>query len=390
MMQVMSITESTAAPDEAEIAARIARLRAAMARMNLDAYVTSTPDNTYYLTHFANYVHERPFVLVIGRDGPPRFVAPRLEIPHIRHRAVGGMELVSYREFPAPAGEGWEDALADALGGAARIGVESIAPLQLIDALTGDHVRADLIDDLRMVKSDYELARIAYVCARLTEVHDDMMSGTGPGETMAAFNSKHIGALMKRVLADNPAINMTATKAHAIFQAAEVTHDPHNFTDLALETAEGGPMITLVNGVIDGYGGEVERTFFLGHAPEACKRPFDVMLEARQAALDATRPGALMSDVDRAANEVFIRAGYGENLLHRAGHGIGVTGHEAPFFAEGYDREILPGMVFTMEPGVYIEGVGGFRHSDTLAIGEAGLTMLTSGPIDLEALVLPV
>ena len=67
-----------------------------------------------------------------------------------------------------------------------------------------------------------------------------------------------------------------------------------------------------------------------------------------------------------------------------------MTGHEAPFFAEGYDREILPGMVFTMEPGVYIEGVGGFRHSDTLAIDDGGLTMLTSGPIDLEALVLPV
>ena len=286
--------------------------------------------------------------------------------------------------------EGWEDALTNALDGAQRIGAESIAPLQLIDALKGRHVRADLIDDLRMVKSDYELARIAYVCARLTEIHDSMMSGTRPGETMAAFNAKHIGALMKRVLADNPAINMTATKAHAIFQAAEVTHDPHNFTDLALETAEGGPMITLVNGVVDGYGGEIERTFFLGHAPEACKRPFDVMLEARQAALDATRPGALMSDVDRAANDVFIKAGYADNLLHRAGHGIGVTGHEAPFFAEGYDREVLPGMVFTMEPGVYIEGVGGFRHSDTLAIDEGGLTLLTHGPLSLNELVLPV
>ena len=239
-------------------------------------------------------------------------------------------------------------------------------------SLTG--AGADLIDDLRMVKSDYELARIAYVCARLTEIHDDMMAGTKPGETMAAFNSKHIGALMKRVLADNPAINMTATKVHGIFQAAEVTHDPHNFTDLGLKTAEGGPMITLVNGVIDGYGGEIERTFFLGHAPEACKRPFDVMLEARQAALDAARPGALMSDVDRAANEVFIRAGYAENLLHRAGHGIGVTGHEAPFFAEGYDREILPGMVFTMEPGVYIEGVGGFRQIDIEEV-DAGVTL---------------
>ncbi len=384
----MTLPQTTAAPDEAEIAARITRLRVEMERLELDAYVTSTPDNTYYLTNFANYVHERPFVLVIGRNGPSQFVAPKLEIPHIRHRSIGDLDLVPYREFPAPEGEGWEDALADALEGAKRIGVESIAPLQLIDALPSQHVRADLIDDLRMVKSDYELARIAYVCARLTDIHDNMMAGTKPGQSMAAFNAQHIGTLMKRVLSDNPAINMTATKAHAIFQAAEVTHDPHNFTNLALETAEGGPMITLVNGVVDGYGGEIERTFFIGRAPEACKRPFDVMLEARQAALDATRPGALMSDVDRAANDVFIRAGYADNLLHRAGHGIGVTGHEAPFFAEGYHREILPGMVFTMEPGIYIEGVGGFRHSDTLSIDENGITMLTSGPIALDDLVL--
>lgn len=386
----MQPQETTAAPDATEIAGRITRLRAEMARLDLDAYVTSTPDNTYYLTNFANYVHERPFVLVICRDGPPRFVAPKLEIPHIRHRSVGEIELVEYREFPAPEGEGWEEAVAETLGDAARIGVESIAPLQLIDSLPGQHIRTDLIDDLRMVKSAYELARIAYVCARLTDVHDDMMRGTQTGEAMAAFNAKHVGALMSRALADNPAINMTATKVHAIFQAAEVTHDPHNFTDLSLKTAEGGPMITLVNGVIDGYGGEVERTFFLGHAPEVCKRPFDAMLEARQAALDAARPGALMSDVDRAANEVFIRKGFAENLLHRAGHGIGVTGHEAPFFAEGYDREIAPGMVFTVEPGVYIKGVGGFRHSDTIAIDELGLTMLTSGPIALEDLVLPM
>ena len=97
-----------------------------MARLELDAYVTSTPDNTYYLTNFANYVHERPFVLVVGREGPPLFVAPKLEIPHIRHRSVGALDLVPYREFPAPEGDGWEDALAEALDGAKRIGAAGL------------------------------------------------------------------------------------------------------------------------------------------------------------------------------------------------------------------------------------------------------------------------
>ena len=96
-----------------------------------------------------------------------------------------------------------------------------------------------------------------------------------------------------------------------------------------------------------------------------------------------------MSEVDMRCNRIFRDAGYGANLLHRTGHGIGVTGHEAPFFAEGYDRLIEPRMIFTIEPGVYLPEVGGFRHSDTVLITDTGSVSLTPVNDSLDYLTLP-
>ena len=97
-----------------------------------------------------------------------------------------------------------------------------------------------------------------------------------------------------------------------------------------------------------------------------------------------------MGEVDEACNAIFKKAGYGDNLLHRTGHSIGVTGHEGPFLAQGYERVIEPGMLFTIEPGVYLPGIGGFRHSDTVLVTETGNRSLTPVPDSLEDMTLPI
>ena len=134
----------------------------------------------------------------------------------------------------------------------------------------------------------------------------------------------------------------------------------------------------------------MERTFFLGDVPAKARRPFEVMLEARRLAFELTVPGNVMGEVDRRVNELVRKAGFGEFLLHRTGHGIGVTGHEAPFLADGYERVIEPGMFFTIEPGLYIPGIGGFRHSDTVMTTADANVALTEGPIALDELTLPL
>lgn len=132
----------------------------------------------------------------------------------------------------------------------------------------------------------------------------------------------------------------------------------------------------------------MERTFFLGMVPEAAQRPFEDMHKARALAYELTVPGNSMSEVDRQVNDFFKSRSYSENLLHRTGHSFGVTDHEAPFLAEGYEHEIQPGMVFSIEPGIYLLGVGGFRFSDTVLVTETGNLKLTHAPETLAELTL--
>ncbi|MEO1323406.1 MAG: aminopeptidase P family N-terminal domain-containing protein [Pseudomonadota bacterium] len=150
------------APNRHEMQRRLDRVRALMAEEGLTHYVCACPDNVFYLTNFANYVHERPFILVVSLDDPLQFLVPKLEIPHVKTRSVGDIDLIEYFEFPAPVGETWDAKFRTAFSENARVGVESICPLQVYEAVPGEHVRADIVDDARIIKSDYEIARIVY------------------------------------------------------------------------------------------------------------------------------------------------------------------------------------------------------------------------------------
>jgi len=383
-----TITPIHAPPTPDEMGSRLARVRQEMEAQGLDAYVVASPDNVFYLTNFANFVHERPFILVVARSEALRFLVPRLEVPHVRARAVGSVEIVTYPEFPAQVGQTWEDHLRPLLPEGGRIGVESTCPLHVYEATRGERVRTDVVDDVRLVKSEYELGRIAYGCDLLSDAHGRLLAGAAPGKSLSEVVNELSGTMLQRILSDLPSTNVLATRLTSAFQPPSVSHDPHNFTDINMIMEVGGPHVSVINCVINGYGAEIERTFFLGHVPEEARRPFHVMMEARRLVMELTVPGAVMGDVDRSVNAVFENAGYGEFLLHRTGHGIGVTGHEGPFLADGDEREIRPGMVFTVEPGVYIPGVGGFRHSDTVVTTEDGNLSLTRGPIEVEELTL--
>ena len=155
---------------------------------------------------------------------------------------------------------------------------------------------------------------------------------------------------------------------------------------MRIEVTPGLPEVP-PRGRVNGYGAEIERTFFLNTVPEAAKRPFASMLEARRLAFERTRPGESMAAVDEAVRERFEQDGYRDAMLHRTGHSFGVTGHEAPFLAVGYDHPIGAGMLFSIEPGIYLPGLGGFRHSDTVLVTETGNVALTTGVDALEDLV---
>ena len=381
---------TTTAPDKNEMSGRLAKVREMMAAQQLDYYIAYDPVNVYYLTNFYNYVHERPFILVIGKAGAPKFLVPKLEIPHVKSRAKCDLELVQYFEYPAPEGENWHDYYRSVIDENARVGVESAMTIEIYDQTPGNKIKTDIIDDVRFIKTDFEIGRYVHACDVLKAGFNKLLEVCRPGKMMIELYSALTQEMMGKAIMEIPELNPLITTVKGVAQPPSISHDPHNFTNLFLSMENGGPHVTLLAGQVDGCGVELERTFFLGTVPEAAKKPFNAMLEARSMTYDQLKPGANMAEIDRKANEFFKKAGYGENLLHRTGHGMGITGHEGPFLAEGYDRELEAGMMVSVEPGIYFPGLGGFRHSDTVLITEDGYAKLTDAPDSMEALTIPL
>jgi Xaa-Pro aminopeptidase len=116
----------------------------------------------------------------------------------------------------------------------------------------------------------------------------------------------------------------------------------------------------------------------VGEPTDEISKVHEIVRRAQQAGVDAVRPGATCQDVDRAARAVITDAGYGEAFIHRTGHGIGVTTHEPPYMVEGEERPLVPGMCFSVEPGIYLAGRFGVRIEDIVTVTEDGVRRLNN------------
>ena len=380
----------TSPPDREELAVRLGSVRSLMRERGLDYYVSFDPVNIYYLTNFANIVHERPFILVIPAEGTPTMVAPALELRHVRVRTRCDLECVAYYEFPAPPGKNWWDHYRPLIPDDAQVGIEPAMPVGIAEKTPGTKVATDIIEEVRIVKSDYEIGRNVHACRVVSSGHEKLLEICRPGVPELILYSQVSQAMMGKIISDIPDANMIVSRAMGAVWPPALSHDPHLIPTASTLMEEGGPHVSIVFAQVDGYGVELERTFFLGVVPEKAKAPFEVMLEARALAYGLAKPGAIMSEIDKAVRKVIADGGYGDRILHRTGHGFGITGHEAPYLAEGYDRELAPGMLISIEPGIYIPGLGGFRHSDTILVTDDGCVRLTQAPERLEELTLSV
>jgi Xaa-Pro aminopeptidase len=152
----------------------------------------------------------------------------------------------------------------------------------------------------------------------------------------------------------------------------------------------GDVLVTGATAPVWGYHSELERTMVIGPPSDEQKRMFDHMLALQDLAIESIEPGIPCAEVDRRVRAYYDEHDLWENWRHHVGHTIGLRYHEGPFLDRGDETEILPGMVFTVEPGLYVSGLGGFRHSDTVAVTADGVEWLTYYPRDLESLTLPL
>jgi Xaa-Pro aminopeptidase len=148
----------------------------------------------------------------------------------------------------------------------------------------------------------------------------------------------------------------------------------------------GDMLVTETAAPIWGYNAELERGMVVGTPTGEQRRLHEHVVAAQQVAFDAFRPGVTCAAVDEAVNDYFAKNDLVSLWRQHTGHAIGLRNHEAPFLDVGDHTPVEPGMVFTIEPGVYVEGLGGFRHSDTVAVTEDGIEILTDYPRDLDSL----
>ena len=157
-----------------------------------------------------------------------------------------------------------------------------------------------------------------------------------------------------------------------------------------IEFKAGDVLVTETSAPVHGYNAELERAMIIGPPTDEMRRLFDHTVASQQAAFAAIRPGATCADVDGAVMRYLEQNDLLRYWRQHTGHGIGLRNHEAPFLDVGDHTTLEPGMVFTIEPGLYDATIGGFRHSDTVAVTEDGMEILTDYPSDIESLTLPV
>jgi Xaa-Pro aminopeptidase len=157
-----------------------------------------------------------------------------------------------------------------------------------------------------------------------------------------------------------------------------------------IEFQAGDVLVTETSAPIWGYNAELERALIIGEPTDEMRRLFDYAVGAREAAFEAIRPGRTCADVDGAVMRYFEEHDLLRYWRQHTGHGIGLRNHEAPFLDIGDSTTLEPGMVFTIEPGLYEPTIGGFRHSDTVVVTEDGMDVLTHYPLDIESLTLSI
>jgi len=377
-------------PSKEELSNRLRKVQSLMKKNNLDYYVSFDPVNIYYLTNFAFYVHERPFILVIPKEGIPKMLIPSLERGHFEQRARCPVEVAVYYEFPAKRGENWFDHYEKLIPKDINVGIESVMPMGIANKTPGKKSVIDIIEEVRIIKTEYEIGRSIHACKVVNKGHKVILKKCRPKVLEFALYNEGTSAMTNKVIQDIPNANFRVTDSTAAVWPPSISHDPHLIPHIFAEMETGGPHVSIVSAQVDGYGVEIERSFFLGEVPDKALKPFNTILKARELAYSLLKPGKIMSEIDIEVQKYIKENGYGDYILHRTGHGLGITGHEAPYIAEGYDRALEVGMLVSVEPGIYIPGKGGFRHSDTVLITEDGYQKLTRAPENLDEVTIDI
>ncbi|MCZ2860934.1 M24 family metallopeptidase [Blastococcus sp. VKM Ac-2987] len=362
---------------------RVHAARAVAGELGVDLLVLTPGADLRYLCGYDAHAMERLTALAVPRSGEPFLVVPRLEAPMVGVSPAGalGLELLAWDETDDPFAV-LAGAATERLGSApARVAVGSRTwaehALGVQRALPGAalELASPVVDRLRMVKTQAEVAELALAGAAIDRVHARMAEWLTVGRTEAEVGADIAAAILAE---GHVGVDFT------IVGSGPNGASPHH--ELSDRVVAAGDLVVVDIGgqTATGYRSDCTRTYVVGGAPDAeVAEWYAVLHAAQQAATAAVRPGATAEQIDAAAREVIADGGWGEYFIHRTGHGIGLDSHEAPYIVAGNQLPLEPGMAFSVEPGIYLPGRHGARIEDIVVCTDDGVRVLNNGSREL-------
>lgn len=398
----MAIKPASIAITEAEFRTRCDHLQEYCITEGFDGVVMFNHQYILYYSGFAFIPTERPIAFAMNAKGERALFVPRLEVEHAQSLAL--IDRVDhYLEYPdiTHPMDLFANTLrelgitkvigADGDGYPWVMGYRGPALSELMGAAVIPIIAA--IEDQMMIKSAAEIALIAESCKWGNMAHMLLQRYTGPGLTETEVSQRASDEATRAMLdAIGPIYRAQSWHGNASAgyrgQIGRNSAIPHALAN-NIVFQEGDVLVTGAGAAVWGYTSELERTMFIGAPTDGQRRFFDHMVALQDTAFAAIEPGRPCADVDHA-----VRAYYDQHDLwpywkHHVGHAIGMRYHEGPFLDHGDPTIIQPGMLFTVEPGLYSAELGGYRHSDTVLVTQDGIEFLTYYPRDIDSLTIP-
>jgi Xaa-Pro aminopeptidase len=358
----------------AEVAARLERIRSIMLDRDIDVVTLAPTDSLRYVLGFSPFPDERTCVLFLSAR-TSAFVVPSINAEDVR-RVAEGHALFEWHDTTGPT-----SALTAAishlrLDRASRVAVDPemrADALLAIQSLLGDAEFVDgalVLRPAREVKVEGEVALLRASAAAADTAMGHALSACRPGVTeqevaeaaVAGFREAGVTQVSFAIIGSGP---------NGAF--------PHHHTgDRSL--TEGDAVVIDLGGRLSDYSSDITRMAYLGEPSGRYREVHEVVESAVVAAMAVAQPGAACGEIDAAARKTIASAGYGDYFVHRTGHGLGLSMHEPPWIVAGSQDPVREGMVFSIEPGIYLPGEFGVRLEEIVCVTSHGCEILSALP----------
>jgi len=354
---------------------RMARVADGAGADGLGAIVVGPSPDLAYLTGYDPPPFERPTLLVLRPDRDPTLLVPELE--RALPAASGAGSLVDLATWPDGADP--YDVAAGLLPGSGRVGVSDriwavhLLGLQVAAPALSWTSASPVLGPLRARKDPDELDALRRAGAAADAAFDAICQ-----IGLAGRSERDVADDLARLLVELGHDRADFTIVASGPNGASPHHEPGS-----RRIMHGDPVVLDFGGSLDGYCSDTTRTVVVGDPPDGLEDVFALVHEAQGAGVEAVRPGVVIQEVDRAARAIIAAGGFGDRFIHRTGHGIGREVHEPPYAVEGDETLLAPGMTFSVEPGIYLDGRFGVRIEDIVAVTEDGVERLNRSSRDL-------